>query len=147
MRPQRFYNPLVIWLLRSPLHGAMSRSTLLLTFTGRKSGRIYTTPVNYVSNGDELLVVGSRGHSWWKNLRGGAAVTVRVRGRDMRGQAEVFEGEAAEQGLLAVLRAVPAYRRYWKVELGEDGCPREPGALRRVARENALVTIRNFESE
>ena len=82
---------------------------------GRKSGRTYTTPVNYVRDGDELLAVGSRRHSWWKNLRGDAVVSVRVRGRKMRGEAEAFEGTAAEEGLLAVLRAVPAYRRYWKV--------------------------------
>jgi len=144
MKLHKLYNPLVLWLLRSPLHAAMSNSTMLLTFTGRKSGRTYTTPVNYVRDGDELLVVGSRGHSWWKNLRA-AVVSVRVRGRKMRGEAEAFEGEAAEEGLLAVLRAVPAYRGYWKLELGEDGRPQEPDALRRVARDNALVRIRKLE--
>ena len=145
MSVQKLYNPLVIWLLRSLLHGAMSKSTILLTFTGRKSGRTYTTPVNYVRDRGDLLVVGSREHSWWKNLRGGAAVIVRVRGRDMRGEAEAFEGEAAEEGLLTMLRAVPAYRRHWKVELGEDGRPRDPEALRRVAKGNALVRIRGLE--
>ena len=145
MRLQKLYNPIVAAILRSPLHAAMSNSTMLLTFTGRKSGRTYTTPVNYVPEGDELLVVGSRGHSWWKNLRGDAVVSVRVRGRKMRGEAEAFEGEAAEEGLLAVLRAVPAYRGYWKLELGNDGRPQEPDALRRVARDNALVRIRKLE--
>jgi len=145
VRLQKLYNPIVAAILRSPLHAAMSNSTMLLTFSGRKSGRTYTTPVNYVRDGDELLVVGSRGHSWWKNLRGDAVVSVRVRGREMRGEAKAFEGEAAEEGLLAVLRAVPAYRRYWKVELGEGGRPQSPDALRRVARDNALVRIRKLE--
>jgi deazaflavin-dependent oxidoreductase (nitroreductase family) len=145
VRLQKLYNPIVARILCSPLHAAMSNSTMLLTFTGHKSGRTYTTPVNYVRDGDELLVVGSRGHSWWKNLRGAAVVSVRVRGREMRGEAEAFEGEAAEEGLLTVLRAVPAYRRYWKVELGEDDRPQEPGALRRVARDNALVRIHKLE--
>jgi deazaflavin-dependent oxidoreductase (nitroreductase family) len=145
VRLQKLYNPIVAGILRSPLHAAMSNSTMLLTFSGRKSGRTYTTPVNYVCDGDELFVVGSRGHSWWKNLRGDAVVSVRVRGREMRGEADAFEGEAAEEGLLAVLRAVPAYRRYWKVELGEDDRPQEPDALRRVARDNALVRIRKLE--
>jgi deazaflavin-dependent oxidoreductase (nitroreductase family) len=145
MQLQKLYNPLVLLLLRSPLHAAMSNSTMLLTFSGRKSGRTYTTLVNYVREGDELLVVGSRGHSWWKNLRGAAVVSVRVRGREMRGEAETFEGEAAEEGLLALLRAVPAYRRYWKVELGDDDRPQSPDALRRVARDNALVRIRKLE--
>ena len=145
MQLHKLYNPLVLWLLRSPLHAAMCNSTMLLTFTGRKSGRTYTTPVNYVRDGDELLAVGSRGHSWWKNLRGDAVVSVRVRGREMRSEAKASEGEAAEEELLAVLRAVPAYRRYWKVEPGEDGHPQGSGALRRVARDNALVRIRKLE--
>lgn len=38
MRIQKLYNPLVSWLLRSPLHGVMSKSTMLVTFTGQKSG-------------------------------------------------------------------------------------------------------------
>jgi deazaflavin-dependent oxidoreductase (nitroreductase family) len=76
---QRLYNPFVI-VLRSSLHGFMGRSTLLLTYTGRKSGKAYTLPVNYLRDGDTLLVVSSCEHIWWKNLRGGAPVAVRVRG-------------------------------------------------------------------
>ena len=145
VRVQRLYNPVVVRLLRSPLHGAMSNSTMLLTFTGRKCGRTYTTPVNYVRDGDDLLVVASREHSWWKNLRGGGAVAVKVCGREMRGEVEALEGEAAEEGLLGVLRAVQAYRGYWEVELGDDGRPRDPEVLRHVAGGNALVRIRRLE--
>ena len=141
---QRLYNPLVVRLLRSPLHGAMSKSILLLTCTGRKSGRTYTTPVNYVRDGDALLAVGSREHSWWKNLRGGAAVTARVRGRDFEGEGEVFEGKAAEGGLLTVLRTVPAFQRYWKVELYADGRPKDPEALARAVRENVVVRVKGL---
>lgn len=143
MRIQRLYNPIVIRLLRSPLHGMMSNSTMLLTFTGRRSGRAYTTPVNYVRDGENLLVVASREHSWWKNLRGGTPVSVRVGGRDMRAEAEALEGEEAKEGLLAVLRAVPAYRRYWKVELGVDGRPRDREVLGRLAASNVLVRVRD----
>ena len=46
MRWRKLYNPFVGALLRSPLHGFMSNSTMLLTYTGRKSGKTYTTPVS-----------------------------------------------------------------------------------------------------
>src|SRR5215213_1728507 len=81
---QTLYNPLVNALLRSSLHGFMGRSTLLFTYTGRKSGKAYTTPVNYLRDGDTLLVVSSCEHIWWKNLRAGAPVAVRVRGYNER---------------------------------------------------------------
>jgi deazaflavin-dependent oxidoreductase (nitroreductase family) len=144
MRWQKLYNPLVAWLLRSPLHGLMSGSTMLVTFTGRRSGRTYTTPVNYLWDDDhELLVVSPRDHLWWRNLRGGAPVTVRVQGSDLRGVGHALEGEEAAEagGLLTVLRRVPAYRRHWKVELDEKGWPKEPQALSRISRTNALVRI------
>ena len=144
MRWQRLYNPIIVSLLRSPLHGVMSRSVMLLTYRGRRSAREFTTPVSYVRDGDDLLVVGSRDHSWWKNLRGGAPVVVRVRGLELEGIAEAFEGEDAEDGLLGVLRAVPAYRRYWGVEIDATNRPEDPQALARIARDNTLVRVRNL---
>jgi deazaflavin-dependent oxidoreductase (nitroreductase family) len=70
-------------LLRSPLHGLGSGSFMLVTFSGRRSGRVYTIPVNYVRDGDVLLVVSYRHRTWWRNLRRGAPVTVRVKGEDL----------------------------------------------------------------
>lgn len=144
MRLQRLYNPFVVALLRSPLHGIMSGSTMLITYRGRRSGNEHTTPVNYVRDGDTLPVVSSRDHAWWKNLRGGAPVTVRVGGRELSGVGEeAFEGEAAieEGGLLTVLRRVPAYRRYFRIEIGPGGEVTNPATLATVAGANALVRI------
>jgi deazaflavin-dependent oxidoreductase (nitroreductase family) len=82
-------NPLVKFLLRSPLHGLLSDRLLLLTFTGRKSGRTYTTPVGYIREDDTLYVITEA--PWWKNMRRGAPVTVRVKGRRRSGHAEATD--------------------------------------------------------
>lgn len=47
-------NPIVKGLLRSPLHGLMSKNTMLIEFKGRKSGRMFTTPVSYHIEGDRV---------------------------------------------------------------------------------------------
>ncbi len=135
MSLQRLYNPVVAAVLRSPLHGLMSKSVMLLTYRGRRSGRAFATPISYVRDGEDLLAAASRDHAWWKNLRGGAPVKVRLRGRELKGRGRAFEGEAAEGGLLCVLRAVPAYRKHWGVELDEGGGSKDPAALARIARE------------
>ncbi len=57
-------------LLRSPLHGFISGSVLLIAFTGRKSGKRYTTPMTHRRDGDTFLM--TTDSPWWKNLRGGA---------------------------------------------------------------------------
>lgn len=46
---------------------------LLLTTTGRRTGKARTTPLTYFEFGDDLVVVGSNGGedrppSWWRNL-------------------------------------------------------------------------------
>ena len=139
VRLQKLYDPVVAAVLRSPLHGVMSDSVMLLTYRGRKSRKIFTTPISYVRDGEDLLAVASRDHAWWRNLRGGAPVRVRLRGRELRGTGRLLEGRAGEEGLLRVLRAVPAYRKHWGVQLNGNGRPTDPDAIARIARENAPV--------
>ena len=143
MRWQKLYNPFVIWTPRSPLHGLMSNFTMLITFTGRKSGRPYTTPVNYVRDDDTILSMSPRKHSWWKNLRGehGAPVTPRVRGGYLTGTGHVFEGDATinEGGLPTLLQGSSAFAGTGAWYLTPDGEPGDPAGLSRVARDNALI--------
>ena len=95
-------------LLRSRLHGLLSGGLMLVTVTGRRSGRRYTTPVNYVRRDDVLTVFSRSERTWWRNLRGGAPVTVRLKGHDLETFGEVVaappEVVAAE---LAAARGLP----------------------------------------
>ncbi len=81
-------NPFMKRLLCSPLHGLVSRIYMLITVTGRKTGRRYTTPVQYMLEGDTVTVVTSQGYTWWKNLRDGAPIELRLRGQTLRGYAQ-----------------------------------------------------------
>src|SRR5215472_2484030 len=56
--------------------GVMSRRLLLITFSGRKSGKQYTTPIRYVQRGNIVLL--GEGRRWWKNLCGDVPVQVRL---------------------------------------------------------------------
>src|SRR5512138_3050089 len=78
------------WLLRSPFHIFMG-GMLLITVTGRKSGRAITTPVNYVRDGDTLLITSKTDRTWWRNVRGGAPVALRLNGRAYRAEANTIE--------------------------------------------------------
>lgn len=70
-------------LLRSPLHWLVSKHFMLITFTGRKSGKQFTTPVTYVRNGDTIHFFSNQ--KWWKNLQGSAPVSLRVQGKKFAG--------------------------------------------------------------
>ena len=67
-------NDFMSWVLLSPFHGLLSDGMMLITVTGSKTGKKYTTPVGYYREGGDLWVITSRDRIWWKNLRGGADV-------------------------------------------------------------------------
>lgn len=84
-------NPLMKWLLASPLHFLTSKWYMLMSVTGRKTGNIYTTPVQYKQTAHRLTVISSKDYQWWKNLRGGAEVEVNLQGQPHSGYATVSE--------------------------------------------------------
>jgi deazaflavin-dependent oxidoreductase (nitroreductase family) len=67
---------------------------MLVSVTGRHSGKRYTTPVNYHRQGDRLTVISLRERTWWRNLRGGAEVGIHLRGQARRGRATMSEADA-----------------------------------------------------
>jgi len=87
-------NAIVTTLLRSRWHRIRSNQLLLLTFTGRKSGKAFTTPMRYVQEGDTLRMIVV--YPWWKNLVGAATVRVLLRGHMRTGIAEVFPEKDGE---------------------------------------------------
>lgn len=87
----RVVNPLVRRVLRSPLHAVMSRRVALITVTGRRTRREFTIPVGYRRRAGVVTIrVGAPDRKrWWRNLRGGAPVALRLGGRDVRGLARL----------------------------------------------------------
>jgi deazaflavin-dependent oxidoreductase (nitroreductase family) len=137
-----WYNPLIRWLLRSPLHSLISKNFMLITYTGRKSGKVYSTPVNYVRDGDHLLVTSYRHRTWWRNLRGGAPVTVRVQGQERRATGEaITTDQEVIANLMAYLRQAPQLAKYFQVTLDANGEPNIEEAVR-SAQDRVMVRIR-----
>jgi deazaflavin-dependent oxidoreductase (nitroreductase family) len=112
------------FVLRSPLHGIVDKTVLLITFTGRKSGKIYTTPVDYSQDGDQVTIFTHA--DWWKNLRGDAPVTLRIRGRELQGRAEPIaeDKQTVAAGLAEHLRKVRSDAKYYGVTFDAEGNPR-----------------------
>lgn len=98
-----FVNPAMAAVIRSPFHRIMSNALMLLSFQGRKSGKRYTIPVGYLQKGDRLYIFSHAG--WWKNLLG-QPVTVRLRGKNLRGTARRLEDpqEIAEMVRTSIAR-------------------------------------------
>ena len=52
-----WFNPIMEWVLKSPLQGMLSGNTMIVHFTGRKSGKEYHLLVGYLIINDTLLTV------------------------------------------------------------------------------------------
>ena len=109
----RFANPVMRRLLRSPLHGPVSRALCLLHFRGRRTGRAYTVPVGHHLIDGQLCVLTNSG--WRVNFRGGADIEVTHRGRRHRARAELVEDPDVVAGvyeqLIRTLGVEQAQRR------------------------------------
>ena len=72
----------VLAVLRSPAHRLLSGMAIELRYTGRRSGREFTLPVQYAREGERLLVAVQHPSTttWWRNFRTPQEVNVRLRG-------------------------------------------------------------------
>jgi hypothetical protein len=119
-----WFDPLVKWLLKSPAQGLVSNNMLLVTVKGRKSGRLITTPANYLRDGNTLWVVSWRERKWWRNLRGGANISILLGGKALQARGQVFEEEkVVAQNLFDYYRKAPKIAKYVQIGLDETGQP------------------------
>ena len=134
-----WFNPIMRALLRSPLHSLVSRNMMLMTYIGRKSGKSYTTPINYLTIDQALYTISTRERVWWRNLRGGAEVSLRLQGKDVTARAESIDEMAEVARLLEqIFEADPRMAGYLNVRIGPDGTP-TPEDIDRLAQEKVVV--------
>jgi deazaflavin-dependent oxidoreductase (nitroreductase family) len=86
-RLMRIVNVPMRRLLKLPFATPLSRRLMLLTFTGRKTGRVYQQPVSYVADGADLLSPG--GGRWTRNLSSEQPIRIRLLGRDRQAVPEL----------------------------------------------------------
>lgn len=138
----RVVNPLTRSVLRSPLSGLVEGSTLLVIYAGRRSGRRYTTPVNYARDGHTVIVfpAGADSKRWWRNLIGGAPVEVLLRRHSLEGEGlAVTDDEGVAEGLRIYLDRFPRAARY--AGLPPDAAGIDADAVRKASHRNVIARI------
>lgn len=137
----RLFNGAARLLLRSPLHRVISGSVMLITFTGRKTGRVISTPVSYIREGQ--IVTLFTPSAWRKNLEGGALVRLLLGGREYSGWATpcANDPDAARRGLTRFLTLLPREAPFYKVRSGADGLP-DAEQVAAAARRFTMIQIK-----
>lgn len=129
-------------ILRTSLHSLAGRNITLITFSGRQSGKSYTIPVYYLREGDNLTIVCMRKRTWWRNLRKGAVVTLRLKGQDVTGRGEVIEDDQRiTAGLITYLQKLPNYTKKFDGTFDSNGQPKTQDVAR-IAQTILIVNIK-----
>jgi deazaflavin-dependent oxidoreductase (nitroreductase family) len=95
----------------------LGTTMLLLTTTGRETGTRHTTPLVYLEDGDDLVVIASNGGSdrdpqWWLNLKQLPEADVQVGTRRSTVRAEAATGDERTQLWDKVTSRYGLYKRY-----------------------------------
>ena len=134
-------NDFMAWVLRSPFHGMLSDGMMLITITGRKTGKKYTTPVGYYREGEFLWVITSHDRTWWKNLRGGAEIGLLLKRKPVTAHAEVeLDEKAVEARMYDYVKHVPQAAKPMGIRM-ENGKPNEED-IARTAKDRLFIQIK-----
>jgi deazaflavin-dependent oxidoreductase (nitroreductase family) len=90
---------------------------LILTVSGRKSGKEYSTPLIFGEDGDSYVIVGSQGGrpqhpDWYLNLAENPDVRVQVKADKFRARARTAEGEERDRLWKRMNKIWPHYDEY-----------------------------------
>ena len=132
-------NDFVTFMLRTPFNVFLG-NTMLITVTGGKTGKKYSTPVGFYRDGDWLWVLTRRDRTWWRNVKGGAEVSLLIKGKTLpaRAEAELNETDVEAQ-LCEYIRQIPMAAKSLGIRV-ENKRPNLDDVAR-VARDRLFVKI------
>jgi len=95
----------------------ISAPTVLLTHTGAKSGKQRTTPLAYFTQGDDVVLIASRGGSerhpaWYHNVRANPEVELWTRGGGGRYRGREAEGKERARLWSLATDYYPGFAKY-----------------------------------
>jgi deazaflavin-dependent oxidoreductase (nitroreductase family) len=120
--PKPWMNAVMRTMLRTPgVRALVGKAMALITVTGAKTARTYTTPVNYLRLDGTYVVLSQRHRTWWRNLRTVPAVELLVQGNAVRGTGAIAEGHEARETLARCLAAAPRVAKFYRVPTDTAG--------------------------
>lgn len=126
----------------------IGRFVLLLTTTGRRSGKRRVTPLVYEETDGSFLVASARGPSadWVQNIAADGRVGVRVGKRRFEGQAEIIH--EADPIVSYLERRMDRNPRMFGAIMRLERLPPRPSRadLEELARRRPMVVVRPLES-
>lgn len=123
--PPKWMNASMKFFLKTPgLQNLIGKSIAVITFTGHKSGKRYSTPVTYYRDGNTVVLLTKKFRPWWRNFATNPDIELRLAGQTVHGRAVACVGDEATLPLLATfLEHRRQDAKYYNVRIQPDGKP------------------------
>jgi deazaflavin-dependent oxidoreductase (nitroreductase family) len=101
----------------TPVGGHSFTTHCLIKFKGRKSGKVYITPLIYGDIGGEVVIVGSKGGAdvhpeWYLNLRAGGEIEFQIATQAFRSTWREPQGAERDKIWNFMVDVFPSYANY-----------------------------------
>jgi deazaflavin-dependent oxidoreductase (nitroreductase family) len=139
--PAPWMNAAVRVMLRTPgLRRVLGKMFAIITVTGSKSGRRYSTPVQPLRHGEDWVVLSQRMRKWWRNIASQPRVELLLQGKTIVGHAVIAEEAQAHSILSDCLRNNPRVAKFYGV--ATDGTGRiDPAAVTQLLDRVVVILI------
>jgi len=139
--PSSIGNAFMKAMINSPLHSLLGERFAVITVTGRKSGRVISTPINVSREEAGYTVVSTRNRTWWRNLRGNTPARLRNLGRTFTVRGEIIdEPGAVREELQRYFQRYPGDAKFLNIHLTSEGKP-DPADLEHAAKEKLIIRL------
>ena len=92
-----------VWMLHRGLMGSMSDQIMVITVTGRKSGRQYSTLIGFLRDGETIIAL-SRGSNWFKNAVATGTAQIEIKGVTTKVNVELVKNQTERERIFALYR-------------------------------------------
>jgi deazaflavin-dependent oxidoreductase (nitroreductase family) len=117
--PPHWVNALVRTMLRTPgLRRLVGKGFGEITVTGARTGRRYSTPVQFMQVDGAYVVLSQRMRTWWRNIERRPEVDLLVGGTTVPCHGTIADGDRAHDLLTRCLEANPRVARFYGIPPG-----------------------------
>jgi deazaflavin-dependent oxidoreductase (nitroreductase family) len=92
-----------VWLLRHGLMGSLGDEIMVITVTGRKTGRQYSTPIGFLRDGETVIAL-SRGSNWYRNAVATGKATIEIKKHKLDVRVEAVTDQAERERIFALYK-------------------------------------------
>lgn len=102
---QKFGLAMQVFMLRRGWMGPAENFLMVITTTGRKTGRSATIPIAYKRDGDDIIALNPGNSNWFRNVLANGQAVIEVKRQRMPVTGTLVENEAERQRIFGMYRS------------------------------------------